>query len=62
MGEEKMEWVRGVYNKVGVGEVCEGGIDGYYKEGVELVDKVKVEWCVKEEVKKFVCDLMERKL
>ena len=34
----------------------------YYKEGLELLDKVNVESSLKEELKKFVCHLMDRKL
>ena len=60
--EEKIRSVTALYNKVGVPELCQARIDAYYKEGLELLEKVSVEPSLKEELKKFVCHLMERKL
>lgn len=62
VAEEKIQSVTALYNKVGVPELCQARIDAYYKEGLELLDKVNVESSLKEELKKFVCYLMDRKL
>ena len=62
VAEEKIQSVTSLYNKVGVPELCQARIDAYYKEGLELLDKVNVESSLKEELKKFVCHLMDRKL
>lgn len=62
VAEEKIQSVTALYNKVGVLELCQARIDAYYKEGLELLDKVNVESSLKEELKKFVCHLMDRKL
>jgi len=62
VAEEKIQSVTALYNKVGVSELCQARIDAYYKEGLELLDKVNVESSLKEELKKFVCHLMDRKL
>ena len=60
--EEKIRSVTALYNKVGVPELCQVRIDAYYEEGLLLLEKVSVEPSLKEELKKFVCHLMERKL
>lgn len=60
--EEKIRSVTALYNKVGVPELCQARIDAYYEEGLLLLEKVSVEPSLKEELKKFVCHLMERKL
>ena len=62
VAEEKIQSVTALYNKVGVPELCQARIDAYYKEGLELLDKVNVESSLKGELKKFVCHLMDRKL
>lgn len=62
VAEEKIQSVTALYNKVGVPELCQARIGAYYKEGLELLDKVNVESSLKEELKKFVCHLMDRKL
>lgn len=62
VAEEKIQSVTALYNKVGVPELCQARIDAYYKEGLELLDEVNVESSLKEELKKFVCHLMDRKL
>lgn len=62
VAEEKIQSVTALYNKVGLPELCRNRIDAYYKEGLELLDKVNVESSLKEELKNFVCHLMERKL
>lgn len=62
VAEEKIQSVTALYNKVGVPELCQARIEAYYKEGLELLDKVNVESSLKEELKKFVCHLMDRKL
>lgn len=62
VAEEKILSVTALYNKVGVPELCQARIDACYKEGLELLDKVNVEPIFKEELKKFVCHLMNRKL
>lgn len=62
VAEEKIQSVTALYNKVGVPGLCQASIDAYYKEGLELLDKVNVESSLKEELKKFVCHLMDRKL
>ena len=60
--EEKIRSVTALYNKVGVPELCQARIDAYYEEGLLLLEKVSVKPSLKEELKKFVCHLMERKL
>lgn len=62
VAEEKIRSVTALYNKVGVPELCQAHIDAYYEEGLLLLEKVSVEPSLKEELKKFVCHLMERKL
>ena len=62
VAEEKIRSVTALYNKVGVPELCQARIDAYYEEGLLLLEKVSVEPSLKEELKKFVCHLMERKL
>lgn len=62
VAEEKIQSVTALYNKVGVPELCQARIDAYYEEGLLLLEKVSVEPSLKEELKKFVCHLMERKL
>lgn len=60
--EEKIKAVTAIYNKVGVADSCNARIDAYYKEGLALLEQVEVEPARKEELKAFVCRLMDRKL
>lgn len=60
--EEKIKAVTSIYNKVGVADSCNARIDVYYKEGLALLEQVDVEPARKEELKAFVCRLMDRKL
>ena len=60
--EEKIKSVTALYNKVGVAAICNARIDAYYKEGLDLLEQVDVEPARKEELKAFVCRLMDRKL
>lgn len=60
--EEKIAAVTAIYNKVGIAGLCEEQINKYYTEGLELLDKVSVEVGLKENLRTFVCQLMNRKL
>lgn len=60
--EEKIAAVTAIYNKVGIAGLCEEQINKYYAEGLDLLDKVSVEVGLKENLRTFVCQLMNRKL
>lgn len=60
--EEKIAAVTALYNKVGIADICMQKINAYYDEGLELLGKVSVEPRLKENLRHFVCRLMDRKL
>ena len=60
--EEKIAAVTSIYNKVGIAELCTEQINKYYAEGLDLLDKVSVKAEMKENLRTFVCQLMNRKL
>lgn len=60
--EEKIAAVTAIYNKVGIAELCTEQINKYYAEGLDLLDKVSVKDEMKENLRTFVCQLMNRKL
>lgn len=60
--EEKIAAVTSIYNKVGIAELCTEQINKYYAEGLDLLDKVSVKDEMKENLRTFVCQLMNRKL
>ena len=59
---EKIEAVTSIYDKVGIAGLCREKIDAYYEEGLRLLDEVSVEPVLKENLRDFVCGLMNRKL
>lgn len=59
---EKIEAVTSIYDKVGIAGLCREKIDAYYEEGLRLLDEVSVEPALKENLRDFVCGLMNRKL
>ena len=59
---EKIEAVTRLYNEIGVGDICQEKIDGLYKEGLEILDGLKVNEDQKNELRAFACRLMNRKL
>lgn len=58
----KIEAVTAIYNKVGIGEICQQKIDQYYEEAKALLEKVSVEDALKQNLMDFVLKLMNRKL
>lgn len=59
---EKIEAVTSIYDKVGIAGLCREKIDAYYEEGLRLLDEVSVAPALKENLRDFVCGLMNRKL
>lgn len=60
--EEKIKAVTELYNKIGIGRLCEEKINTYYTEGLTLLDSISLPAEKKEELKTFVCHLMNRKV
>ena len=60
--DEKIAGVTHIYNKVGIATACKIEIQRYYAEGLALLDKVSVEDSLKENLRSFVCRLVDRKL
>ena len=60
--DEKIAAVTYIYNKVGIATACKTEIQRYYAEGLALLDKVSVEDSLKENLRSFVCRLVDRKL
>lgn len=60
--EEKIKAVTELYNKIGIGRICEEKIEAYYAEGLALLDEVAAPSEKKEELRTFVCRLMNRKV
>ncbi|MDE5677799.1 polyprenyl synthetase family protein [Phocaeicola sp.] len=60
--EEKIKAVTAIYNEIGIGEICEDKINAYYAEGLSLLESLNISSDKKEELKHFVCGLMNRKL
>lgn len=60
--EEKIAAVVSIYDKVGIADLCRQKINGYYEEGLRLLDEVSVASSLKENLREFVCALMDRKL
>ena len=60
--DEKIAAVTHIYNKVGIATACKTEIQRYYAEGLALLDKVSVEDSLKENLRSFVCRLVDRKL
>ncbi len=58
----KIEAVTAIYNKVGIGGICQQKIDQYYEEAKVLLEKVSVEDALKQNLMDFVLKLMNRKL
>ena len=51
-----------LYDKIGIGGICEEKINAYYVEGLSLLESIAVPSERKEELKSFVCHLMNRKV
>lgn len=60
--EEKIKAVTEIYNQIGIGRICEEKINGFYAEGLSLLESIALPAGKKEELKTFVCHLMNRKL
>ncbi|GFH99184.1 polyprenyl synthetase family protein [uncultured Phocaeicola sp.] len=60
--EEKIKAVTGLYDKIGIGRICEEKINAYYAEGLSLLESIAMPSGKKEELKSFVCHLMNRKV
>lgn len=60
--EEKIKAVTELYNQIGIGKICEEEINAYYAQGLSLLDSVCLPAEKKEELKTFVCHLMNRKV
>lgn len=60
--EEKIKAVTELYNQIGIGKICEEEINAYYAQGLALLDSVSLPTEKKEELKTFVCHLMNRKV
>ena len=60
--EEKIKAVTALYDKIGIGGICEEKINAYYVEGLSLLESMAVPSERKEELKSFVCHLMNRKV
>lgn len=60
--EEKIKAVTELYNQIGIGKICEEEINAYYAQGLSLLDSVSLSAEKKEELKTFVCHLMNRKV
>lgn len=60
--EEKIKAVTELYNQIGIGKICEEEINAYYAQGLSILDSVSLPTEKKEELKAFVCHLMNRKV
>lgn len=60
--EEKIKAVTELYDQIGVRRICEDKINKYYSEGLALLEKVSLPCEKKENLKSFVCHLMNRKV
>ena len=60
--EEKIKAVTGIYNEIGIDKICDEKINEYYAKGLALLDGVSLPAERKEELKSFVCRLMNRKV
>ena len=60
--EEKIRAVTKLYDKIGIGRICEEKINEYYAEGLSLLESIAMPSGKKEELKSFVCHLMNRKV
>ncbi|MDO4181859.1 MAG: polyprenyl synthetase family protein [Bacteroidales bacterium] len=59
---EKIKAVTALYDRIGIKQICEEKISGYYAEGLALLDGVSLPAEKKEELRRFVCCLMDRKV
>ena len=60
--EEKIKAVTELYDRIGIGGICEEKINACYAEGLSLLESVATPSGKKEELKSFVCRLMNRKV
>ena len=60
--EEKIKAVTELYDKIGIGRICEEKINAYYAEGLSLLESIAMPSGKIEELKSFVCHLMNRKV
>ena len=59
---EKIAAVTALYNKVGIAERCREKIAAYYAEGLQSLEEVGVEAALKQPLKDYVGQLMNRQL
>ena len=57
--EEKIKAVTQIYNNVGVPDICMNKINSLYNEGLEILEKVSVEECLKNNLRQFTGKLMK---
>lgn len=62
VAEEKIAAVTSIYNRIGMARICEEEIEKYYSKALEFLNKVSVDASLKENLRTFVCRLMNRKL
>lgn len=60
--EAKIKAVTELYNQIGIGKICEEEINAYYAQGLSLLESVDLPAGKKDELKSFVCHLMDRKV
>lgn len=60
--EEKIKAVTHLYNEIGIDIICKEKINEYYLQGLSLLENVSLPSEKKEELKSFVCNLMNRRV
>ena len=59
---QKIEAVTAIYNKEKIGDICQAKIEGYYRQGMQLLEEVNVEPAYKQHLLGFVQGWMHRNL
>lgn len=60
--DRKIKSVVAIYDKMGIAGSCLRKINSYYMDGLKLLDEVSVDDNLKNNLRNFVCHLMNRKL
>ena len=60
--EQKIAAVTYIYNKVGIANICKKKIFSLYSEGLAMLDRVHASDESKSQLRKYVCNLIDRKL
>ena len=60
--QEKISAVTNIYNKVGIAALCKRKIEAFYAEGLLLMEQIDADEESKEQLKDYVCQLVDRKL